>query len=76
MRYLGEFMSCSRVNYFIIRMQQAATHSSVPLDPVGNAVCVCQHVKCLPQQAAAAPAAAAQFKLLISHAKVFTKLAF
>lgn len=73
MRYLREFMSCSRVNYFIIRMQQQ-THSHT------HSFAARYMLRGMPQTSCTipppSPVRCTQFKPLISHAKVCTKLAF
>lgn len=73
MRYLREFMSCSRVNYFIIRMQQQ-THTRT------HSFAAWYMLRGMPQTSCTipppSPVHCTQFKPLISHAKVCTKLAF
>lgn len=73
MRYLREFMSCSRVNYFIIRMQQQ-THTRT------HSFAARYMLRGMPQTSCTipppSPVHCTQFKPLISHAKVCTKLAF
>lgn len=76
MRYLREFMSCSRVNYFIIRMQQQThSHTLAHTHLQLGTCCGACHKQAAPYHPPS-PVRCTQFKPLISHAKVCTKLAF